>query len=235
MPLTKAVVITGGTGGLGSVVTRAFLASGWQALVTFLDEKGMAALKDGVGDLSTGLQGVRVDLTSADGLSKVASMARRSFGSVSALVNLAGGFTGGHAIEDTPEQDWDRMLELNAKTVFLACRALAPLLKASRGSIVTVGARAAVEPSPHLVPYAVSKAAVVALTRTLAEEMKSDGVRANCILPGTIDTPANRAAMPNSDFSRWVSPRQIAELILFLCEDRSKATSGAVIPVFGSS
>lgn len=162
-------------------------------------------------------------------------MARRSFGSVHALVNLVGGFRGGRPVEETPEEEWDRMMELNAKTVFLACRAMIPLLKASRGSIVNIGARAAIEPMRRFSAYTAAKSAVVALTRTLAEELKADGVRANCILPGTMDTPANRASMPDADTAKWVSPRQIADLIVYLSEERSSAVSGAVIPVFGVS
>ncbi len=128
------------------------------------------------------------------------------------------------------------MMRLNLKTCFLTVRALAPLVvENGGGAIVTVGSRGAVETPPGLAAYAVSKAGVVALTKALAEELRRDRVRVNCVLPGIIDTPANRSAMPDADFTRWVRPEALARTILFLASDEAAPISGACIPVYGDS
>ncbi len=231
-----SAVITGGTGGLGQAVSLAFLEAGWKVLVTFVEEEQFHELRQKAGALEGALRGVCADLTRADDVERLAAEARREMGSIAALVNLVGGFAGGYPVTQTPEAVWDHMMRLNLKTCFLAVRALAPLVvENGGGAIVTVGSRGAVETPPGLAAYAVSKAGVVALTKALAEELRGDRVRVNCILPGIIDTPANRAAMPDADFSRWVRPEALARTILFLAGDDSAPVSGACIPVYGDS
>jgi len=167
------------------------------------------------------LAGLRADLTRAEDLESLAGQLRRECESIDALVNLVGGFAGGHPVTETPESVWDHMIRLNLKTVFLTVR--------------SVGARGGVDLVPGLAAYGVSKAGVVALTRVLAEEMRSENVRVNCVLPSIIDTPANRASMPDADFSRWVSPEALARVILFLAGPDSGAVSGACVPVYGDA
>jgi len=151
-----------------------------------------------------------------------------------ALVHLVGGFAGGSGVAETSDETWDKMMNINLRAAFCCIRAaLKPMQAAGRGRIVAVGTRMAVEPSPNFAAYAVSKAALVALIRTVAAEGQNFGVTANVILPSTIDTPANRAAMPKVDFSRWVKPGSIAKLLVFMASDAAADTSGAVIPIYG--
>ena len=137
-------------------------------------------------------------------------------------------------MSETTDQTWDSMMNVNLRAAFCCIRAaLKPMQAAGRGRIVAIGTRMAVEPSPNFAAYAVSKAALVALIKTVAAEGQKFGVTANVVLPSTIDTPANRAAMPKADFSRWVAPQSIAKLLVFLTSDAAADTSGAVIPIYG--
>jgi NAD(P)-dependent dehydrogenase (short-subunit alcohol dehydrogenase family) len=155
-------------------------------------------------------------------------------GPLDALVHLVGGFSGGSPLTETSDQTWDGMINVNLRTAFYAMRAvLRPMTAAGRGRIVAVGARMAVEPSPNFAAYAVSKAALVALVRNVAAEGKKSGITANIVLPSIIDTPQNRKAMPDADYSKWVRPESIAKLIVWLASDAAADTIGAVIPIYG--
>lgn len=232
----RKVVVTGGTGGLGQAVTLAFLQAGWDAYVTFIEQDQYDALESRVPSGAGRLAGLRVDLTRVEEVERLAKHLRRECESIDALVNLVGGFAGGQPVSETPESVWDHMIRLNLKTVFLSVRSVGPLVSAGGGgSIVNVGARGGVDLVPGLAAYGVSKAGVVALTQVLAEEMRSENVRVNCVLPSIIDTPANRASMPDADFSRWVSPEALARVILFLAGPDSGAVSGACVPVYGDA
>lgn len=157
-----------------------------------------------------------------------------TLGLIDSLVHLVGGFAGGSPLAETTDQTWDNMMNLNARAAFCTFRAvLKPMKAAGCGRIVAVGSRMAVEPSPNFAAYAVSKAALVALVKNVAAEGKKFGVTANVVLPSTIDTPANRAAMPEADASRWVTAESIARLLVFLTSDAAADTSGAVIPIYG--
>ncbi len=153
---------------------------------------------------------------------------------VRALVNLVGGSPAGGRVHETPVEEFERQFRLNLRPTYLLCHAALPrLLDAGGGSIVCVSTRAAVRPFAGAAGYIASKAAVLAFVDALAAEYTADGVRANAILPSVIDTPANRAAQPDADHARWVSPEQIARVICFLCSDDAAPTSGAHVPVYG--
>jgi NAD(P)-dependent dehydrogenase (short-subunit alcohol dehydrogenase family) len=155
-------------------------------------------------------------------------------GPIEALVHLIGGFRGGSPIAETTDADFDMMMNVNVRIAFNAIRAaLDPMLKSKRGRIVAIGARAALEPSPNFAAYAISKAALVALVKNVAAEVKDSGITANVVLPSTIDTPANRKSMPNADFSKWVPPQSIGKLLVWLCSDDAADVNGAVIPIYG--
>ena len=150
-------------------------------------------------------------------------------------MHTVGGFAGGQSLVQTDDSTFQRMLELNLNSVFYILRATIPALRQTgEGRLVAIGSRAALEPGPGVGAYSASKAAMVSLIRTAALENKDAGLRANAILPGTIDTPANRKAMPNSDFSKWIQPSSIASLIVWLASDAGKEINGAVIPIYGS-
>ena len=218
----RNVLITGANGGLGTAVSQAFLAEGatvigvarsWNEPLPFLT--------------------IAADVSTGEGCEAMVKQALEH-GPLDALVHLVGGFGGGMALAETSDQTWDGMLNLNLRTAFCAMRAaLKPMRAAGRGRIVAVGSRAAVEPSPNYAAYAVSKAALVALVKNVAAEGTQFGVTANVVLPSTIDTPQNRAAMPQADFSRWVTPESIAKVIVYLASVAAADISGAVIPVYG--
>jgi len=216
------VLITGANGGLGKVVCQEFLASGATVIGVDRGWKQPAPFATISSDVST-----------AEGCESMVKQALEH-GPLDALVHLVGGFAGGQGVAETSDETWDKMMNLNLRVAFCCLRAaLKPMQAAGRGRIVAVGTRMAVEPSPNFAAYAVSKAALVALIRNVAAEGLKFGVTANVILPSTMDTPANRGAMTNADFSRWVKPESVAKLLMFLVSDAAADTSGAVIPIYG--
>jgi NAD(P)-dependent dehydrogenase (short-subunit alcohol dehydrogenase family) len=217
-----SVLITGAGGGLGGTVCEAFLASG--AKVIGVDRSAIPAKP---------FQTIAADLTSSEGCAEMVRQALEA-GPIDALVHLVGAFSGGSPIAETSDKVWDLMMTVNLRTAFNVMRASLPsMIAAKRGRIVAIGARAAVEASPTLAAYAVSKAALVALVKNVAAEVKDSGITANVVLPSVIDTPANRKAMAGSDFSRWVTPESIAQLLVWLCSDAGANVSGAAIPIYG--
>ena len=153
---------------------------------------------------------------------------------VDSLLHLVGGFGGGQPVAETPDETWDKMLGLNLRSAYTIFRAVLPgMVKAGKGRIVAVGARAAIEPIANFAAYSVSKAALVALVKTVALEVKDSGITANAVLPSVIDTPANRAAMPAADASKWVTPESIASLLVWLVSDAARDVNGAAIPIYG--
>jgi NAD(P)-dependent dehydrogenase (short-subunit alcohol dehydrogenase family) len=217
-----SVLVTGANGGLGTAVCQAFLDSGATVI-------GVARVWKEPARFAT----VSADVGTAEGCEKMMAQALQR-GPLDALVHLVGGFSGGSPLTETSDETWDGMMDLNLRTAFCAMRAaLRPMTAAGRGRIVAIGSRVAVEPSPNFAAYAVSKAALVALVRNVAAEGKKSGITANIVLTSTIDTPQNRKAMPDADFTRWVTPQSIAKLIVWLASDAAADTSGAVIPIYG--
>lgn len=228
----KAVLITGAAGNLGRAVADAFGRAG--ALLALLDRD--AARLEGIYGSPDGRFYAGADLMNADAVTRAVDAAARNFGRLDAVANIAGGFAMGPPIHETPIESWDLMMNLNARSAFYVCRAAIPhLLQAGGGAIVSVSARAAREGKARMGPYCASKAAVITLTETLAAEHRHAGIRVNCILPGTIDTPGNRRDMPGADFSKWVAPAALADVILFLASSGARAISGASVPVYGES
>jgi len=216
------VLITGANGGLGTAVSQEFLATGAKVIGVALQWKQPAPFTT-----------ISTDVTTEAGCDSMVKQALEQ-GPIDALVHLVGGFAGGSPVAETTDQTWDSMMNVNLRAAFCCIRAaLKPMNAAGRGRIVAIGTRMAVEPSPNFAAYAVSKAALVALIKTVAAEGQKFGVTANVVLPSTIDTPANRAAMPKADFSRWVAPQSIAKLLVFLTSEAAADTSGAVIPIYG--
>ena len=196
---------------------------------------GLAAAIEALPDASE-VFSVTADLTDTDSVQQMADRVLAHFHRIDILANVAGGFSMGPPLHETPDATWDFMLNLNARSVFNTCRALIPgMLRHGGGRIVNVAARAALEGKARMAPYCASKAAVITLTQSLAAEHKLNGINVNCILPGTIDTPQNRTDMPNADFSNWVPPAALADVILFLASDAARAVTGAALPVYGKS
>lgn len=214
----KRVAVTGAAGVAGQAVANAFHAAG--ASVVGIDIVASEA------PWPTCV----ADLTTADG----AQAAVAEAGAIDVLANIAGGFTMGDTIADTSDETWDFMMNLNARTAFNACRAAVNgMVERGGGKIVNVGARGALRGAAAMGAYIASKSVVIRLTETLAEELKHKGINVNCILPSIIDTPRNRADMPKANFAHWVTPAQIAAVVLFLASPAADAIHGAAIPVEG--
>ena len=220
------MVVSGGSGGLGAAVTRTLLADGWHVVVPYVEERELERLEP-----HARLRTLAADLFDPEAADAVVAAAGER---LDALVNLVGGFASAGRVHETPIEDFERQFELNLRPTYLLCKAALPrMLEAGAGSIVCVGTRAVVRPFAGAAGYIASKAALLAFVDVLAVEYTRDGIRANAILPSVIDTPANRAAQPDADHSRWVTPEAIAGVIRFLCSEDSAPTSGARIPVYG--
>ena len=230
----RVVIVTGGAGNLGSAVAQAFQAAGAKLVLVDRAADRLPRLFPDLIDSANHFLATSVDLTSADAVETMVDETVKRFGRVDALVNTAGGYRGGTPVHETDFETWEFMLNLNARTVFIASRAVIPhMLQQGSGKIVNVAARAALKGAAKMAVHSVSKSAVVRLTESMAAELKKDGINVNCVLPGTIDTPQNRQAMPNADHSRWVKPEAIADVILFLASGAASAVQGAAIPVYG--
>jgi len=221
----RVVVVTGASGALGKVVADVALARG--ARVAGVDH---APSQTPATENRIELGGV--DLSDAAQAKKAIDAVAAHFGRLDALVNIAGGFAFETVAEGDPKT-WQRMYALNVLTALNASRSAIPHLMASpAGRIVNVGAMGALQASAGMGPYAASKAGVHRLTEALAAECKGK-ITVNAVLPSTIDTAANRASMPKADFAKWVTPQELADVILFLASDAASAITGALLPVSG--
>lgn len=223
----KVALVTGADGGLGTHVTKALLDTGFTVVGSSpkirpnsFDHPQFTALP--------------ATLDSFDAARKAAETVISHFGRIDVLAHLVGGFAGGSSVADTDDATFQRMFDLNVNAAFHMLRAVLPhMRKAGAGRIIAIGSRAAENPGASVGAYSASKAALVSLMRTVALENKDAGITANVILPGTIDTPANRKAMPGADTVQWVQPASIASLIVWLAGDAAKDVTGSAIPVYG--
>ncbi len=226
----KVALITGGTGAVGSVVSAAFIAAGARIVVTYVVDAELTRFESAVP--AERRETAKVELTSRAAIDAVVAGIVERHHRLDVLLNLAGGFAPG-AVADTPEHELDRLLTMNLKTAFLCTQAVLPqMIRQRHGRIVNVTARPGLIGGGGVAAYAISKAAVAALTRATADEVRDHGITVNAIAPSTIDTPANRAAMPKADPARWVKREEIAATLVFLASDAAAATSGAIIPVY---
>jgi NAD(P)-dependent dehydrogenase (short-subunit alcohol dehydrogenase family) len=226
----SVVVITGAAGILGTAAASAFRAEGARLVLV---DRHMGALREAFGSWPETLL-LEADLTSEADTTSVVESTVAETGALDVLLNIAGGFRMGARLHETSLEDWEFMLQLNARTVFLMSRAaLRQMLVQEGGKIVSVSARAGISGGARMAPYSVSKGAVIRLTECIAAEYKNDGIQANCIVPSVVDTPANREDMPDADFTKWVTPEAVAEALLFLASDAAGAINGAAVPVYG--
>jgi len=224
---TKIALVTGANGGLGTTVTKALLDAGF--LVTGLAPRITPHDFD-----HPHFTALPASLNSLDEAKRAVATVVAHFGKIDLLAHTVGGFAGGQSVADTDDATFQRMFDMNLNSSFHILRAVIPHMRAARaGRIVAIGSRAAESPGAMVGAYSASKAALVSLVRTVAVENKSVGITANVILPGTIDTAANRAAMPEADVTQWVKPESIASLIVWLASDDAKDVTGTAIPVYG--
>lgn len=230
----RGVVVTGGTGALGRAVVLHLLRAGSRVAVPYRGEAAWDALRDAAGPGAL-LYGQAADMAKPAAATAFVEAAARFLGTVDGVAAIAGAFAGGGTMEKAPADEWDAMLLANVAPAHAVARAALPHLLKQGGSLVFVGSRMAETGGAGASAYAVSKCAVHALTRILALENKTRGVRVNAILPGTIDTPDNRKSMPGADRSSWAAPEALARIISFLLSPDSAPTTGALVPVDGPS
>ena len=232
----KVVMVTGAAGNVGRAAAVAFQAAGAKlALVDLGEERLQQTFPEFISSPDHFL-GNCADLTDADAVEAVVSNTIERFARIDVLVNTVGGFRAGTALHETPVETWDFLLNLNARSVYMASRSVIPhMLKHRWGKIISLAARPGLAGHANMAAYSVSKSAVIRMTESMAAELRDFGINVNCILPGTIDTPQNREATPDADHSRWVKPEALADVILFLASDAAREVHGAALPVYGRS
>ena len=224
----RTVMLTGAAGNLGRAVAAGFADRG--ASLALLDRRETALPGSGT-HLS-----VAVDLLDPESVRAAVEKVLARFGRIDVLCNLAGAFRMGAPVHETPAEDWDFLLDVNARTILHTAKAVVPrMLAAGSGRIVNVGAFAAQRGAERMGAYVASKSAVIRLTETMAAELRERNINVNCVLPTIIDTPENRKAMPSADPRRWVAPHDLAQVIVFLASDAARAIHGAALPVSGLS
>ena len=227
----QTVLVTGAGGNLGRALAHLFARRGARLVLL---ERDAAHLRQLYGDDNERQMLLAADLLVQGQVDAAVSAAQERFGGIDVLCNIAGGFRMGPPVHETPDEDWDFLFNLNTKSVVHAVRAVVPgMIAAGGGRIVSVAANAALKGVAGMAAYCASKDAVIRITEAMAAELKDKGINVNCVLPSVIDTPENRAAMPDADPGRWVSPDALAEVIAFLASDGARAINGAAIPVVG--
>lgn len=229
----QVALVTGGSGNLGRAVVQAFLTAG--AKVAVVDySKPPVSLFSETAESQNLLFIDSLDVTDPAAVAQMVEKALQGFGRIDVLVNTVGGYRAGTPVHATPLDTWDFMMNLNARSVFITSQAVIPvMLRQGRGKIINIAASSALKGSANSAAYGASKSAVARLTESMAEEYKLLGINVNAIIPGIIDTPQNRQAMPNADFNLWVKPEEIARVILFLASEDARPIQGALIPVYG--
>ena len=221
--------MTGGTGALGQSVTSQLLSAGATVCIPYAVPAELETLRARVGARAA-LHPARVDVTDEAAFAGFVRGVLDAHGRVDILINGVGGFAGGD-LASTSLAEWDRMLNLNLRSAVIGCRGvLPPMTAAGFGRIVNISSRAVVPPLGGFIGYTVAKGAIITLTQALAREV-GRGITVNAVLPSTMDTPANRQAMPDADRSGWVSTDAVAAVIAYLASDAAAAVSGATIPV----
>jgi NAD(P)-dependent dehydrogenase (short-subunit alcohol dehydrogenase family) len=229
----KAVLITGAAGNLGRAVAQAFADQGARLVLVDLHADNLRKV---FGEENPQRLFVAANLLQSDEAAAAVKSAVARFGRIDVLCNLAGGFRMGESVHETSAGTWDFLFDLNTRTVLHMARAVVPgMLAAGGGKIVNIGAFSAQKGGAQMGAYIASKSAVIRLTETMAAELREKNINVNCVLPTIIDTPENRAAMPDADPAKWVAPQDLASVIVFLASDAARAVHGAALPVTGLS
>jgi len=236
MHTTQVAVVTGGTGALGQSLVPILLRRSFKLAVTYLVPDEARTLEKRLDIDEDQLLLRRVDCTDAEAVNRFMKETAETFGHINVVCALVGGWAGGRDLAETDDVRFDRMLDLNLRSTFYTARAAIPhLLEAEWGRIIAMGSRAAVDAPAGQAAFNVAKAGVVALIRSLANELDDTSVTANVILPAVIDTYDTRAALPYADYVRWPKPAEIASVVDFLASPQSGVINGAAIPVYGQS
>jgi NAD(P)-dependent dehydrogenase (short-subunit alcohol dehydrogenase family) len=229
----RTVIVTGAAGNLGKAVATAFADLGANLVLVDL---GRESLERAFGSENDHRLFAPADLLDMGQTTGVARAAVARFGRIDVLCNIAGGFRMGETVHEVSDENWNFLFDINTRTLLHAVRAVVPQMVSARsGKIVNVGAFAAQKGAARMAAYTASKATVIRMTEAMASELRDKNINVNCVLPTVIDTPENRAAMPNADPAKWVAPRDLANVIVFLASDAARAVHGAALPVTGLS
>ena len=224
----QIALVTGANGGLGTFVSNGLLAAGATVV-------GIARSIAAGEAHDSRYYPVSADLTDSKEVHNLITRLAEESRKIDILVHVMGGFAGGASVADTDDATWKKMMDLNLNAAFYVLRSVVPVMReAGYGRFIAIGSRQAAQPAANLGAYSASKAALVSLVQTVAIENKDKNIRANVILPGTMDTSANRAAMPKANFEKWVKPAHVAELVVLLASDTGGDITGAAIPVYGA-
>lgn len=232
--MEKTVVITGGTGGLGTSLVRRLIVEDYRLAVTYLLPDEAREFEEEFDVDEDRLLLTRVDATNTEAVASLFKDVSEKWGAIHGVCSLVGGWAGGRDVEETDDVRFDRMLDINLRSAFYAVRAAVPYLReAGWGRVVLVGSRAAIDFPESQAAFNIAKAGVVALGRSVAQELDGTGVTANVLMPSVIDTPATRQSLPYADYVDWPTPDEIAAVAQFVLSDASGVMNGAVIPVYG--
>lgn len=241
----KVILVVGGTGGLGTFVSELFLEYSPQSvIITYRSDSEKDRLLTLIGEnskrnvlgLNTTIDFVKVDVTLEKEVQALFLRINEKFGHLDIMANIVGGYAGGKPIEDITMDDWEKMSNINLKSAFLLTKyAIKPMKQRGFGKILHVSSASGEKASGNDAAYASSKAGLIRMVDSVKEEVKNKGVNINCILPTIIDTQSNREAMPDSDYSTWINPKDLAKVIIFLCSDESKSINGVALKTHGST
>ena len=227
----KIVLITGGTGALGSSITKTFIESNATVISSYHNDKETEKIQK---DTKPTVKLIKANIINEEEVEKLVSEILDKYGRIDILVNVVGAFRGGKTVMELEEKEWDIMMNLNLKSAFLISKHVARQMISSKyGKIIQVSSRLGLHSEGCDSAYAASKSGLIRLVESLAEEIKRSNINVNCIMPSIIDTQANRKAMPNADFNKWLKPVDLANVVLFLCSEDAKTITGAAIPTFG--
>ena len=230
----KVVMVTGSVGNLGLSTALELQKVGAKTVLLDRSKERLQENYPGLVNSPDHFLAGGVDLSNPDSVAQAVQTAVARFVRIDCLVNTVGAWRGGKPAHETDLADWDFLFGANVRTTLLCCRAVIPqMLRQGHGKIVNVASRDALQGGAGYSAYSASKSAVLRLTESMSAELKSSNINVNCIMPGTIDTPQNRKAIPNADHSKWVAPEAIADVILFLLSDAARAVNGAALPVYG--
>ena len=232
----RVVLITGATGGLGASVVRTFAEEGARLVLTARREQELAAVTTDVGLDADRVLIVPANITEVAEVERVVGSALDRFGVIDVVVHVSGGFKGGISVSETDLETWNFLIGLNLSSAFLVARAVLPgMLARGRGKLIFISSKAGSQPAANEAAYGASKGGLEILVRDLAEETRRQGVNVNAVSPSIIDTPANRKANPQADYSLWVQPESLAGVIHFLASDAARDIHGAIVPVYGNA
>jgi len=229
----KIVLVTGGTGALGRSITKAFLESNATVISSYLNDRETGRTQI---DNKSSIQLVKANVTNEEEIEKLVFGVLDKYGRIDILVNVVGAYLGGKTVVELEEKEWDLMMNVNLKSAFLISKHVTRQMISSKyGKIIHVSSKIGLHSEGSDSAYAASKSGLIRLVESLSKETKDLNINVNCIMPSIIDTEANRNAMPNADFNKWVKPEELANVVLFLSSEEAKTITGAAIPTFGVS